>query len=143
MPNVGIIDFAAAPPIGTLNPVLDHNGPYAAGNHTLTTWLDGATVRNISDSFGVLVQFSGAIPPKLGLVPGYDDGGLVVMDEFDMRLCQLVVQHQFFSGAWTVTQLEDLHVLPFTTRWQEILPGRLGLYVLPNIAVDLYFLRLL
>jgi hypothetical protein len=141
MPNVGIIDFAFSPPIGILQPFLDGNGPYGFGIHTITTWLDGGTTRNVSDTFGVQVQFNGAIAPQLGLTPGYDDGGLIVADVFDMRLVQCVALHQFLSGAWTITQLEDLHVLPITIRWAEALPGKLGLYVSPTVNVDLFFLR--
>lgn len=142
MPTVpqSLIDFATSPPIGVLNTHLDGNGPYSSGSHTLTTWLDIATTRNVSDTYGVQIQFNGAIPPKLGLRPGYDDGSLVVMDEFDMRLVQLVVQHQYLSGVWAVTQLEDIHALPLVFRWTEALPGRIGLYVSPLIAVDLFYL---
>lgn len=140
MPQIGIIDFAFSPPIGILNPFLDGNGPYGFGQHSLTTWLDGATTRNVSNTFGVQLQFNGAIAPELGLVPGFDDGGLIVADTFDMRLVQVVALHQYLSGAWTITQIEDIHVLPLTIRWQEALPGKLGLYVSPTVAVDLFFL---
>lgn len=140
MPNVGIIDFAFSPPIGVLNPFLDGNGPFGAGQHTLTTWLDGAVSKSVANTFGVQINFNGAIPPQLGLVPGYDDGGLVVTDEFDIRLVQIVALHQFLSGAWTVTQVESVHMLPLTIRWEEALPGKIGLYVAPYISVDLWFL---
>lgn len=139
MPNVGLIDFAFSPPIGVLNPFLDGNGPYS-GQQSLTTWLNVATTRNVSDTFGVQINFNGAIPPFLGLKPGFDDGGLVVMDEFDIRLVQVVALHQFLSGAWTVTQIEDVHSLPITIRWAEALPGKIGLFVAPYISVDLFFL---
>jgi hypothetical protein len=142
MPSIstGIIDFALSPPIGLLTSHLDANGPYGPGNHTNTTWKDGATVRNVNDTFGVQLNFNGAIPSKLGLTIGYDDGALVVMDEFDMRLVQLVVQHQLASGVWVVTQLEDIHAMPLVVRWAEALPGRVGLYVAPGIHVDLFYL---
>jgi hypothetical protein len=143
MPNIGIIDFATSPPVGILTPRLDHNGPFGPGNHMFTSWDDNGTSRNVSDTYGVIVQFNGAIPPKLGLVPGFDDGGLIVADEFDMRLVQLVAMHQLLTGPWAITQLDDLHVLPFMLRWAEALPGRVGIYVLPGIAVDLFYLRAL
>jgi hypothetical protein len=141
MPNIGIIDFATSPPIGILVPLLDGNGPYTSGIHTLTSWDDSGTTRSVSDTYGVQINFNGSIPPKLGLVPGYDDGGLIVADTFDLRLVQLVVMHQFLTGPWTITQIEGIHTLPLTLRWQEALPGKIGLYVLPGIAVDLFFLR--
>jgi len=138
----GIIDYAFSPPTGVLNTHLDTAGPYGPGNHTLTTWLPaGGPAQPVANTFGVLLQFNGAIPPRLGLQLGYDDGGLIVTDKFDLTLVQLVVQHQFLSGAWVVTQLEDVHILPSSRRWVEALPGRVGLHVLPGIAVDLFYLR--
>jgi len=138
----GIIDFAFSPPIGVLNPHLDTAGPYGSGNHTLTTWTpSGFPAQPVANTYGVMVQFNGAIPPKLGLIPGYDDGALIVTDFYEFRLVQLVVQHQFLGGAWTVTQIEQLHVLPFTIRWQEATPGRVGLFVLAGIQVDLFYLQ--
>lgn len=136
----GIIDFATAPPIGVLNDHLDSAGPYGAGQHTLTTWINGGVLSTVSDTYGVRLNFNGAIPPYLGRTLGYDDGGLIVMDEYQNRLVQLVVQHQFLSGVWTVTQLEDIFTMPLTFRWSEALPGRIGLYVAPSIAVDLFYL---
>jgi hypothetical protein len=142
MPSVtqGLIDFALAPPIGVMNDHLDGNGPYGSGNHTLTTWDNSGSASLVSDTFGVVVNFNGAIPPKLGLKIGYTDGGLIVADQFDMRLLQLVVQHQLLSGAWVITQIENIDILPITLRWAEALPGRIGLYVAPGIAVDLFYL---
>jgi len=138
----GIIDYAFSPATGFLNTHLDTAGPYGAGNHTLTTWTPaGSPAQPVANTFGVLLQFNGAIPPHLGLQLGYDDGGLIVTDRFDLTLVQLVVQHQFLSGAWVVTQLEDVHILPSSRRWVEALPGRVGLHVLPGIAVDLFYLR--
>jgi hypothetical protein len=135
-----LIDFALSPPIGVLNAHLDGAGPYGPGNHILTTWDNSGTTSDVNDTFGVVVQFNGAIPPELGLRIGFDDGGLVVLDEFADRLVQLVVLHQLLSGAWVATQVEDLHSLPFMVRWSEALPGKLGLYVLPHVSVDLFYL---
>lgn len=143
MPTIsqGIIDFALSPPIGVMNLHLDGAGPYGPGSHTLTTWLNSGVLTNVSDTYGVMVQFNGSIPPFLGLNIGYSDGALIVADEFVNRLCQVVVQHQTLSGAWVVTQLSDLNVLPFAMRWEEALPGRVGLYVAPHINVDLFYFR--
>jgi hypothetical protein len=138
-----LIDYAFSPPLGNLNPHLDTAGPYAGGIHTLPTWTPaGFAPQPIADTFGVEVQFNGAIPPHLGLTLGYSDGGVIVTDVFDLTLVQLVVQHQFLGGAWAVTQLLDIHVLPTFMRWAEALPGRLGLRVLPGISVDLFYLRI-
>jgi hypothetical protein len=141
MPSVQtLIDFALSPPLGVLNPHLDTNGPYGPGNHSLTQWNDSGVLKNVSDTFGVYANFNGAIPPKLGLTLGYTDGGLIVADEFELRLVQIVALHQFLGGAWTISQVESVHVLPITVRWSEALPGKVGLYVLPGIAVDLFYL---
>jgi len=142
MPSVtqGIIDFALSPPLGVLNAHLDGNGPYGPGSHTLTTWDNSGSTSNVADTFGVLIQFNGSIPPFLGLTIGYDDGASVVMDEYETRLLQVVAQHQLLSGAWVVSQIEDLFALPFLVRWAEALPGRVGLYVSPGINVDLFYL---
>lgn len=140
MSTVGIIQGLTNVPIGLLQTKLDHNGPFGFGNHTLTTWLDGGTVRNVSDTFGVVVQINGAIAPKLGKRLGYDDGVVVNTDRFDLRIVQVVQMHQDLSGAWLVTQLEDVDYAPFMMRWTEDLPGRLGLYVSPTWSIDLFFL---
>jgi len=86
------------------------------------------------------MNFNGAIPPKLGLTIGYSDGALVVLDEYQDRLVQLVVQHQLISGAWVPTQVADLNALPTFVRWAEALPGRVGLYISPGIHIDLFYL---
>jgi hypothetical protein len=142
MPNIaqGLIDFAFSPPVGVLNTHLDGNGPYGPGNHTLTQWLNSGVLSNVSDTFGLYVNFNGAIPPKLGLTIGYSDGALVVLDEYQDRLVQLVVQHQLISGAWVPTQVADLNALPTFVRWAEALPGRVGLYIAPGIHIDLFYL---
>jgi hypothetical protein len=138
--TVGIIQGLQAVPIGLLQTKLDGNGPYAAGNHTLTTWKDGGVIRNVSDTFGVVVQINGAIAQFLGRTVGYDDGVVVNTDEYEDRIVQVVQMHQDLSGAWLVTQLLDIFYAPFMARWSEDLPGRVGLYVSPTWSVDLFYL---
>ncbi len=138
--TVTVIQGLLAVPIGFLQTKLDGNGPYAPGSHTLATWLDGATTRNVSDTFGVVVQINGAIAPKLGRVAGYDDGASVNADEFEMRIVQVVQQHQDLSGAWLITQLYDDFYAPQMHRWTEDLPGRVGLFVSPTWSIDLFYL---
>lgn len=139
--SVNIIDTFTGLPIGILTPSLDTNGPYGFGNHALTTWRDGATVRNVSDTYGVIVQVNGAIAQNLGLVPGFDDGGTVVLDEFEKRIVQLAVLHQANTGVWIATQVIDCFYVPILTRWAEDLPGKIGLYVSPTWSIDLYYLK--
>lgn len=140
----GIIDTALHPPLGLLTNLLDGNGPYA-GDNLLTTWLDGATTRNVSDTFGVLAIVNGAIPPKLGFELGAAMGGATPFtgDEYEERLVQVVVQHQLTLGlgGWVTTQVVDSHFLAILILWQEALPGRIGVRTLPGISMDLQFLR--
>lgn len=143
MPNVGIIDVITQLPIGILTPVLDADGPFTAGNHPITTWHDGALIRSVADTFGVIVQVNGAIAPELGRTIGFDDGGTVNLDYFEDRILQLSALHQMLGGAWIATQVEDIYYLPWLARWVEALPGKIGLYVAPTWSVDLYFLRAL
>jgi len=138
----GVIDFALHPPIGFLTPRLDTAGPYAGGQHLLTTWNDSGTVRNVSDSFGVMVQQTGSIPTKLGFQLGFDNG-LQEGYEYEFRTIQLVVQHQMLGGFWAVTQRIESHTMGDFYLWAEAFPGRLGLYILPVLSFNLYFLRAL
>ncbi len=139
--TVNVSDTFIHLPIGVLTPALDGNGPYGAGNHALTTWLDGATLRNVSDTFGVIVQINGAIAPKLGRVQGFDDGGTVNLELFEFRITQLAALHQTLFGTWVATQVQDVFYAPYMTRWAEDLPGKIGLYVSPTWSVDLYYLK--
>ena len=143
MPSTqSVIDFLLVPQLGELDAVLDVNGPYYGGTSwTFTTFNDGSVIWSVSASGGVAVQFNGAIPAHLGLKVGYDDGASIQTDQFDFRLVQLVVMHQLHSGQWVVSQLEDIYTLPFVVRWTEALPGKIGLYVLPGVSVDLYYLQ--
>jgi hypothetical protein len=139
--TVGIIQGLQNIPLGLLTNSLDLDGPYAAGNHTLTQWNDGGVIRNVSDTFGVIVQINGAIAPKLGLQVGYSDGVAVDLDTFDQRITQIAIQHQLVTGAWVADQVVDVFYAPFLMRWAEDLPGRVGLYVSPTWHVDLLYLK--
>ena len=140
MPDIGIIQAFTRLPIGLLDVTLDAAGPYGAGNHALTTWTDGATVRNVSDTFGVVVQVNGVIAPELGLRTGFDDGGQVVLDTFQMRIVQLAQLFQTRSGVWVPVDVQQIFTVPYMTRWVEDQPGKIGLYVSPTWSVDLYYL---
>lgn len=149
MPGIptGIIDTILHPPFGALTNVLDANSPYGPGDHTLTTWQDGGTTRDVSDTYGVLVIVSGLIPPKLGVVPGALLGGGTPFsgERYFDRIAQLVIQHQLLLGlgGFVTTQIEDFHMLGNLALWQEALPGRIGLFVHPLLSVNLQFLRAL
>jgi len=139
--TVSVIQGLTAIPLGFLTNSIDLLGPYGPGNHTLTQWKDGALTRNVSDTFGVIVQINGAIAPKLGRQVGYSDGVAVDTTYFEDRIVQVVVQHQLATGAWVVTQILDVFYFPVLTRWTEDLPGRIGLYVAPTWHIDLLYLK--
>lgn len=140
MPDVGIIQAFTQLPIGLLDTALDANGPYGPGIHSLTTWTQVATVRNVSDTFGALFQVSGPIAPKLGLTPGYDDGGTVQTDIFSSRIVQVVQLFQTRSGVWVPMNVQNIFYLPYLVRWVEDQPGKIGLYVSPTWSVEIYYL---
>lgn len=143
MVSVGVIDVIDRLPLGILTPKLDFSGPYAAGNHILDTWDDNGTTRNVSDTFGVIVQISGAIAAQLGRTPGFSDGFDVDLEMFELRITQIAAMHQLLGGAWVASQVADVFYAPQLFRWVEALPGRVGLYVSPTWSVDLYYLRAL
>lgn len=132
------------PPIGLLVPHLDYHGPYT-GNVTVTTWsrTPGPIFTNspVSNTFGVLWNLNGPIPAGRGFTTGWvSDDGQYDASELEIPLAQLVVQHQFPSGAWLTTQSLWISSYPGVVTWAEALPGRLGLLVSPGLALDLFFL---
>lgn len=140
MPDVGIIQSFTQLPVGLLDAASDAAGPYGPGNHSLTTWSQAGIIRNVSDSFGVVLQVSGAIAPKLGLQIGYDDGGAVVLDQFNQRIVQVAQLFQTRTGVWVPVAVNNVFVLPTLIRWVEDQPGKIGLHVHPLWHVDLYYL---
>ena len=145
-PPTGIIDAFIRPPIGLLTPSLDENGPYS-GNRTLTTWSQGPgpvfTSRPVSQSYGVILQLSGAIPIGWGFVDGWrSDDGQYDESRYDPPLAQLVAQHRFTNGVYITTNNEVVAGFPFQVLWNVAFPGRIGLRVAPHLAFDLFYLIL-
>jgi hypothetical protein len=142
----GVIDQFLHPPVGALTNKLDTNGPYTAGSHTLTTWNDSGTTRQVSDTFGVLAIVNGAIPAYWGREIGWDDpitaaGGTY----YEGRVLQVVVQHQLLLGlgGWIDTDTYDLNRAFNLCLWHEAFPGRIGLLVAPGWSFDLQYLMAL
>ena len=140
----GLIDFLLHPPYSALQPNLDYLGPYTL-NNTLTTWsiTPGPVflTRDVRESYGVMMIVNGSIPPNWGFSLGwYSDDGLYDEASFDPPLAQLVVQHQFPTGAWITTQRAEMRTTTTALLWDVALPGRLGLRVAPNLAVDLFYI---
>lgn len=152
--TVDIIDQIATPPLGTLDIVLDENGPYTFGNYDLDTFVTTVThgllppgTHQVHGTYGVVIQLNGAIPTTWGVKFGYSS--LVSSgnegDIYENRICQAVLMHQLLGGAWVATDVEDVHRVPFLMQWPFRLIGGdlLGLNVSPGVAVDLFYLCVL
>jgi hypothetical protein len=150
----GVAQFVVTPPISLLTPVLDENGPYATGDHTITDFL--TTVAHgllpagtwpIGGTYGVLVQPNGTIPITWGARIGWDSGGATGNEGwiYFNRFAQVVVQHQALSGAFLTIQVEDCRALQtyIPTIFIPLGGDRIGLHVEPDVAVDLFFMCLL
>jgi hypothetical protein len=149
----GVVDALTTPPFALLNPVQDTNGPYAAGNHTLTNFhTDGsfllpAGTYDLGGTYGVIVNFNGVIPPQLGYSIGWD-GPLFAAEgwRYDRRFCQLVLQHFLpIPGAWLTVSIDEVHFLSEMFSWPVLIGSgsRLGLHVEPGSSVNLQYLCLL
>ncbi len=148
-----VIDVLAFPPLGSLNPVLDDNGPYSFGDHTFTTWHTSgafalpAGTYQVHGTYGVIVRLNGAPPAPWGVTIGYDSGGAVGFEGFiwEHRFAQLVVMHQLLSGFFTTVDLTDIVTTAQSVFWPFRLIGgdQIGLHVEPGVAVDLYYLCIL
>jgi hypothetical protein len=151
--TTGIIDTLAFPPLGVLNPVLDDSGPYTAGDHSLTTFTTGgafllpAGTYQVHGTYGVIVVPNGAIPVTWGHSTGWDSGGALGNegDIYENRFCQLVPEHQLFSGFFLPLDRFDVFTVPAYLLWPFRLVGGdlLGVHVSPGVAVDLYYLCVL
>ncbi len=140
-----IIDDLLHPDFNKLGLYLDYHGPYT-GNHTLTQWslTPGPIFTDyaVSDSFGVMVQINGAIPPGWGFVSGWTTtDGLYDDARYTPPFGTLVMQRQMADGGWATTQRATLDRFPMLVQWQLAVPGRLGLLCAPNIALDLLYMH--
>jgi hypothetical protein len=154
MPNTtGLIDALAFPPLGTLLPVLDTGGPYAAGDHSLTTFTTAgagllpAGTYQVHGTYGVIVVPNGAIPVTWGHSTGFDGGGALGNegDVYENSFCQLVPEHQVLSGFYLPLDRVQINTVPGYMLWPFRLIGGdlLGLHVYPGVSVDLFYLCVL
>lgn len=142
MPS-SVIESILHPPLGVMGSHLDSNGPYGPGDHELTHWLNGASSVAVANTYGVIPILHGAIPITWGYTIGFSPSSGIFDGWFYFnRLCQVVVQHQlvFGTGAWVNTDVVDSHQAAQLILWSEALPGRIGLHVEPDVAIDLFFL---
>jgi hypothetical protein len=148
-----VIDGVFTAPLSLLVPVLDAGGPYGFGSHERDTFvapggfpLTPGTYQ-VHGTYGVIIVVNGAIPPTWGYAEGFRSGG-ALSDEgvrYDNRFCQAVPLHQALSGVFVPVAYHDVHYIPYLIQWPFALntSDRLGLYVSPGIAIDLYYLCIL
>ncbi len=154
MPStVSIIDAITSPPFVTLQQVLDTNGPYGPGDHTLTDFVTNgafllpAGTYTISDTYGVIVQVNGVIPPDAGFKIGWNDVSILASgDTYEDPIAQVVLLHTLpITGAKVIYAIETIRLISQTI-YTPLLVGTaltLGLHVEPNWHVDLYYLCVL
>ncbi len=153
--STGIIDTIASPPIASLQQVLDTNGPYGPGSHTIANFhTNGAFLLPagnypIAGTYGVLIVCSISPPIGMSRFPGWDDGSSLPTgnaDHYAQRICQLIVQHQLpITGAQVTTDERDMFELSMLALWQGVIdaPNRIGIHVAPNVQVELFFMCVL
>lgn len=150
-----VIQALTTPPLISLQQVLDTNGPFAAGDHTIDTFhTDGAFLLpagsyGVSGTYGVIVRAT-TIPINAsrligfnGIVAGQDESE----DTFLDRLCQVVIYRSFpITGALYAIQRLDCQYATQLTLWSAFngaAPDHIGLHVFPGWAVDLYWMCVL
>jgi hypothetical protein len=151
--TTGIIDTITTPPLAALQQVLDTNGPYAAGDHTLANFhtngafLLPAGTYDVGGTYGVLVQAS-LFSPGGGRNLGWNDVSFPTIsgDNYIDRIAQVCLLHQLpITGAWIITQTFDIHLASQMCFFSPYIGsgGRLGLHVFPHYAVELFYLCVL
>lgn len=148
-----LVDELVAPPFATLVPVLDLNGPYREGSHTLPSFRSGESFtlpsgdHDVGGTYGVTVQLNGALPTSMGRKPGWvsPDGEYDTTRFYD-RLVQVVLQHYLpLQGIYVTAGVWDVDMFPLTITWPVLIGSgaRVGLYVSPFLAFDLFYLCVL
>lgn len=156
MPSItDVIDAIATPPLASLQQVLDTNGPFGPGSHTLTQFhTDGAFLLpagtyNISDTYGCIVQVNGVFPPAAGFQKGYVDPFGVIFGTGELYhdlIAQFNLLHTLpLTGAKLITERHDIHFNEELILWPGLIgsASTVGLYVGPNWHVDLYYMCVL
>jgi hypothetical protein len=140
VPDISLVDYLLAPPLGVLEPVLDTRSPWLEGSHSISTTYDGTPV---ADTFGCIIAATG-IPIGWGYDVGYKD----VSEGLDARrfvpfYCQLVTVHRLFDGSPVFSQVVYIDQGISVITWDVALPSLVGLYLQPGWEIDLYWLRAL
>lgn len=154
MPQVtDIIDTVASPPFATLQQVLDTNGPFTGGDHTITQFhTNGAFLlpagnHDVSGTYGLIVEAS-TFPASAGRVLGWNDASFPTIsgDEYLDRIAQVCILHDLpITGATIITATYDVRLPVQAILWSPLIGAgtKVGLHVFPNFAVELFWLCVL
>lgn len=154
MPTItDIIDTVASPPFASLQQVLDKNGPFSAGSHTITQFhTDGAFLLpagdyDVTGTYGLIVQAS-TFPISAGRILGWNDASFPTIsgDEYRDRIAQVCVLHNLpITSATIITQSFDVHQPQQLFLWQPLLAAgtKIGLHVFPGFEVELFWMCVL
>lgn len=151
--STSLIDTVTTPPLASLQQVLDTNGPYAGGDHTLSQFhTDGAFLLpagnyDIGGTYGLIVQAS-TYPAFAGRLLGWNDATYPTIsgDEYRDRIAQVCLLHQLpITGAWVISATYDIFLPSQLVLWPVYIGsgGRIGLHVFPNFAVELFYMCVL
>lgn len=151
--TVDIIDALSAPPLASLQQVLDTGGPYGPGDHTLTQFtttggfLLPAGTYGVSGTYGVIVTVNGLIPPHAGFSIGWNDVLFLASgDVYEDRIAQVCLLHTLpITGASVITEMVDINLVTQLVTWPLLIgtPATIGLHVEPNWHVDLFYMCVL
>lgn len=146
--STSIIDTVSTPPLASLQQVLDTNGPYAGGDHTLTQFhTTGGFLLPAGDydwggTYGVIVEAS-VFPASAGRLLGWNDATYPTIsgDSYLDRIAQVCLLHQLpITGAWVISATYDVFLPTQLCLWPVYIGsgGRIGLHVFPGFTVELF-----
>lgn len=154
MPSItDIIDTVASPPLASLQQVLDKNGPFGAGDHTISQFhTDGAFLLpagdyDVTGTYGLIVQAS-SFPSGAGRILGWNDAAFPTIsgDTYRDRIAQVCVLHNLpISGATIITATYDFYLPVALQLWTPLIGAgtKIGLHVFPGFAVELFWMCVL
>lgn len=154
MPSItDIIDTVATPPLASLQQVLDTNGPFAAGDHTISSFVTNgafllpAGTYQVNGTYGVIVQAS-TFPAQAGRIFGWNDAAFPTIsgDQYLDRIAQVCLLHTLpITGATVITETFDVHLASQLFLWPALIGAgtSVGLHVFPNFAVELFWMCVL
>lgn len=128
MPVSGLIDFFQHPPFGVLT--LEHlpTAPFAGGTWAINRPRGGQNV----DAFGVLWSTS-LVALGVGGTPG-------LVFEYEDRVVDIAVTHQFLDGSFVITQRVASNHDTGYLMFDQLFPYSVDLVVGPPFSVDFYWI---